>query len=1589
MAMTKKFLAVCLALVMAISLLPMQAFATEAATAETAPAADTSNQFVIMSTTDVHGNVWDYNLLSQSNVKNSLLNTASAVADIREDFGDRTVLVDNGDLFQGTPVSSNNINALTLGTTTDPNPMAIALKYMDYDGLMMGNHEFNYNWNTMSKIYDYLRSEDTGNEKLNNHVEVVAINMYWETGEKAGQRVFEPSITKTFKIGGEDFTVMVIGIDNTDCPRWDVPDNYPNMIFSHPDNPNRDMAWELNHYLEEVKDVPRDFTIVSYHSGLGAGNEDLDTLTFGTNTENQILRIIKNTEGIDMVIAGHDHSASYSGSKYPNKAGKDVLVVNAAQTTLTKSVFEAKKGDDGKWVVTQVTPDEVGAHNLDITTYPVDETLKAMIQPYADSAAEFVNEVAGKLVGKWDGVSGSGTMYLKQCDTTDLIGRAQIAEGTEYLKAKYASVDEINAKLKEIYGEDTKKQLTGDEIIVDFSSTSVVTKGDGHAEEGDISIADIYTFYRYDNSLYLMALTGQEIKDFLEYNAKERIDAKVVGGELKTGTKGEDFTHPVFYGLNFTYDMAQPEGSRAVIGDFSNGKKFDLNETYIFAINNYHLGNAGNPNMAKLDTTQQIWSQNDDLGGGTVQDMIANYVKKLTEKDGGVYPNSEAKDGKNANGETICTWSISYSGDMSAVALPDTTEVIGAEMEEIQDGVPMLLYHDGDGAALSATPNGEKMSISEASRIGNRLYAGADAAIITPVKVEGGWNLKVGDGYLTYPPTGNGLSVETAATEYSLWEAKTVDGGVNFICVNASYQGNSQALEIYSGKFTTYGYGSGGPAFTFKAYNVVTTGKLATELKDGDKVAIVNPGLNLAIAGAGDGKMNSGAAYATATETGGVAELPADATVFEVSHDASGNLLLKAEGGYLTYPASGNGLSLAAEATDLSAFDLEAASGTGVFNIHATNAAYNGNANQYVEQYKEQFTTYGINGGGVAYEYSFYTVAVKGTDAAEEPKNDAPEAPIEGYVVDVFSTSDVHGSLIDTSSGDPAKYQYLLAYIADKVNDARKTNPDGVLLLDAGDIYQANVVSNLQNGMPMMAAYDLMKYDAVALGNHEFDWGVETVIDDDATIGKYDFSGYVGDSKIPVVTSNITLNGEPAKIAQPYVIVEKTATDAAGKTITVKIGILGFADDYAKDIMAAKFTERGYKITEDAAALEALAVKLETELGCDAVVLLGHADGGAMANMLVEGTVIDLVLGGHSHSGQTGETRGIVYMQPKNAAANYCNAKLVFQADADGKVTGVSVAKNNIVVVTDNKDKLVKTDANVGTELDPDMVKLSDAAVANVADALNTVLGAVDTNLTKDGIDGNGMSSTAGNWMSGLMAKAVGADVGFTNNGGIRTTLVMADGATTRNITVGDVYTIAPFGNLIYAYEVTYPEFLTIVEFAVGSGSGMGLRMSGINAYYNNEGKVTALTLLDGTLVYQNGTWAPGYETKTIKVATNEYVATSDTPFKAWNDTAKLYSNTLADNESMIEELTAEGEANGGKLAVDAAAHLIAGAYTGTGALAPETPPATEPEPLPTTEPDAPLDTPPQTGDVSMIIWVVAALCSASGIAVLKRREEE
>ena len=130
------------------------------------------------------------------------------------------------------------------------------------------------------------------------------------------------------------------------------------------------------------------------------------------------------------------------------------------------------------------------------------------------------------------------------------------------------------------------------------------------------------------------------------------------------------------------------------------------------------------------------------------------------------------------------------------------------------------------------------------------------------------------------------------------------------------------------------------------------------------------------------------------------------------------------------------------------------------------------------------------------------------------------------YFLPVFYTSDTHGYLADTSGDD---ILYLLTYISDKVKDVRghgaDARKDRAVLLDGGDIYQGNTMSNLLQGQPLSAAYQIMEYDAVTIGNHEFDWDIENTVDSDGTMMDSHLEGTAQSMRFPS-SSAISITAE-------------------------------------------------------------------------------------------------------------------------------------------------------------------------------------------------------------------------------------------------------------------------------------------------------------------------------------------------------------------------------------------------------------------------------------------------------------------------------
>lgn len=524
--------------------------------------------------------------------------------------------------------------------------------------------------------------------------------------------------------------------------------------------------------------------------------------------------------------------------------------------------------------------------------------------------------------------------------------------------------------------------------------------------------------------------------------------------------------------------------------------------------------------------------------------------------------------------------------------------------------------------------------------------------------------------------------------------------------------------------------------------------------------------------------------------------------------------------------------------------------------------------------------------------------------------------------IKVFETTDVHGYITDVSSYKEDTFEYRLAYFSKIVNDARNNDAyEDVLLLDTGDIYQGTPHSNLTYGAAMRAAYDQMDYDAVGLGNHEFDWDVKTYATDaKGTMAPYEIGSYKGDSDIPVLMSNLYYkdSGERVEFTQDYTIVDKG---------NYKVGIVGWADDYSADIKASQIAP--YTIDDNREKLKELAEEVDKK--ADIVVVLAHSDPKSIAEEM-DPKVVDLVAGGHTHKNVNGVAEnGIDYMQGNCYAYGYSTAEI--KVNPETKDVEVTTPEFKDISPKGGDHSYLYYNNGNNTQLDSEVTKISQAAWDAVKGEMYEVLGKVDQSITRDFIDKtNGTSSIAGNWLAAT--KDQNTVAAFANRGGIRANLEMAEGASSRDITVADIYTISPFGNRILTFAITGQQMAQQLERAliglnpeIGidtdaayQASNLGDQFAGITATYKVvDGGIKVLSIMtdDGQMIDVNDT------TKTYNVCVNEYCATLDgSVFKGMTPLVAM-DEAPVDNLSTIAALREHRDTEGLNIELDTTVHTL------------------------------------------------------------------
>ncbi|WP_427340362.1 5'-nucleotidase C-terminal domain-containing protein [Caloranaerobacter sp. DY30410] len=454
--------------------------------------------------------------------------------------------------------------------------------------------------------------------------------------------------------------------------------------------------------------------------------------------------------------------------------------------------------------------------------------------------------------------------------------------------------------------------------------------------------------------------------------------------------------------------------------------------------------------------------------------------------------------------------------------------------------------------------------------------------------------------------------------------------------------------------------------------------------------------------------------------------------------------------------------------------------------------------------------------------------------------------------IDILTSNDFHGKLEGGYEAGAAKFAAYMQYY-------KNMNPEGTVILNAGDAFQGTPMSNLLRGKPVVEMMNMIGFDAMTIGNHEFDWGIEAILD---TLKNANFD---------LVVANIYENGKPVDWAKPYTIIEKNG---------VKIGIIGLATPETAITAHADYVG-SYEFKDPVEICNKLIPEVKQQ-GAEIIILLGHLPAtqdketkeitGELADLAKGVTGADAAIGGHSHSQVAGIINGIPVIQAYKHGRMIGHITLYYDTKAK-KVVG-----NNIELIEVRK-------GNLNIEPDAKVQAMVDKYNEELKPIFGEVIGKTETDIVRD----YNNESAMGNWITDVMREKAGVQIAFTNAGGIRTDLTAGD------ITVGDIFEVMPFDNTIVTGEMTGAQIKAILEQSVTLYKGM-LQISGMKFTYDStkpEGeRVIDIYLEDGTPIEMD---------KTYTVATNDFLAGGQDGFVTlkevkWTNTFILLRDALIEN---------------------------------------------------------------------------------------------
>jgi 2',3'-cyclic-nucleotide 2'-phosphodiesterase (5'-nucleotidase family) len=508
--------------------------------------------------------------------------------------------------------------------------------------------------------------------------------------------------------------------------------------------------------------------------------------------------------------------------------------------------------------------------------------------------------------------------------------------------------------------------------------------------------------------------------------------------------------------------------------------------------------------------------------------------------------------------------------------------------------------------------------------------------------------------------------------------------------------------------------------------------------------------------------------------------------------------------------------------------------------------------------------------------------------ALSAPSQAASVAPApREVVVSLVGTNDLHGRVFSLP---------LLGGYVENLRAARQRDGGGVLLVDAGDMFQGTLESNLLEGKPVRDAYRALGYAAVAVGNHEFDFGPVGPAPTPRAPGddpRGALKALALEAPFPFLLANVHERSTGKRVDYPN-MPSSVAVNVAG----VRIGIIGVTTEdtltttissNVKDLAMAPVAET---IVKESAALRAA--------GARAVVVLAHAGGKChtftndlkadkcevdaeifrVARALPKGTV-DAIVAGHTHAGVAHEVQGIPIIEQYSYGRSFGRVDLKFVGEPPVLAGHQLHAPRQLCPADDKPDfstcepgsyegAVVTRSAEVARAIDSGVVAAKDKRASIVGP---TVTATIHRSYQTE--------SALGNLFADLIRTGTpGADIALMNGGGLREDLPAGQ------LSYGALFEAFPFDNQIATVTIKVADLEQIVAAHIGHAGGGVLSFSGAHVHARCDGKRVDVQLERST---KGKAWK---DDDTIVLAASDFMLLGGDSF--WGD-VKPVPITVAD----------------------------------------------------------------------------------------------